>query len=131
MQTPAPSTQPFAEADWACLAQASTNGEVSQPRLNADLVGDLLALDDVPSAAGNASAAADLLADLLGDAPAGESICTLFLSRVVWEGSGCCTPELLRVSDRLSCIRRPCWQPCMFEAAYAIRFGMGMCDATG
>ena len=47
--------------------QASANGDVSQPRLNADLVGDLLALDDEPSAAGNTSAAVDLLADLLGD----------------------------------------------------------------
>ena len=51
--------------------QASANGDVSQPRLNADLVGDLLALDDVPSAAGNSSAAVDLLADLLGDGAPG------------------------------------------------------------
>ena len=47
--------------------QATSNGNVSQPKLNADLVGDLLALDDAPSTEGNASAAVDLLADLLGD----------------------------------------------------------------
>ena len=49
------------------LMQATSNGELTQPRMNADLVGDLLALDDAPSTAGNASAAVDMLADLLGD----------------------------------------------------------------
>ena len=53
--------------------QAGANGEVTHPRLNADVVGDLLALDDAPSTAGNASAAADMLADLLGEGGPGLS----------------------------------------------------------
>ena len=58
---------PAADVPMRRVLQATSNGEVTQPRLNADLVGDLLALDDAPSTAGNATAAQDLLADLLGD----------------------------------------------------------------